>query len=201
MRVSQDVISGMTEEESRATLTTDKPMMVFVYDADVDEQRYLVEENKVFFDDKVAIGARFFDCLRIDLDSARDDRALAKKVKRAPMLVFLRPNYQVHKVLTGRFNAGKIFQAMCSTTRQDYKACVKSALRTQKLLSKERVKLDRQWVKLEQLNTKIADEGSQRKRAKLIKDRDALNEKLSAAEVKIDEREAKLYVLTPKTAP
>ena len=198
LRVSKDVISGMTEEESRSTLTTDKPMMVFVYDADAEDQRYMVEEDKVFFDDMVAVGARFFDCLRIDIESARTDRALAKSVKRAPALLFLRPDYTVHKTLTGRFSARKIFAAMCSTTKQDYKSCVKSAFAGQKKLNKERTKLDREWVKLDQLNSRIDDEKGQRKRAKLIKKRDALDKKLSDAEVKLDECEAKLYKLTPK---
>jgi len=200
LRVSKDVISGMTEEESKSTLTTDKPMMVFVYDADVDDQRYLVEEDKVFYDDMVAVGARFFDCLRIDIESARADRALAKRVKRAPALLFLRPNYTVHKALNGKFSARKVFAAMCSTTQQDYKSCVKSAFAGQKKVNKERTKLDREWAKLGQLNSRIDDERGQRKRATLIKKRDALDKKLSDAEVKLDEREAKLYALTLKQA-
>ena len=79
----------MSEEQAEATQTNDRPMIVFVYDADVDEQRYQVEEQKAFFDDKVAVGARFFDCLRIDLESAKTDRALAKSVKKGSTLVFL----------------------------------------------------------------------------------------------------------------
>ena len=201
MGVSKDVISGMTENEANATRSTDRPMMVFVYDADVDEQRFLVDEQKAFFDDKVAIGARFFDCLRIDLEGAKTDRVLKKAVRSAPALVFLRPDFTVHKTISAkRFSAGKIFSAMCSTTKQDYKACVASAVKKQAKISKERGKLSREWVKLEQLNTKIADEPSQRKRARFIKQRDVLQKKLTDIEVRLDDREAALYELVKKNA-
>ena len=199
--VTKDVISGMSEDEAKSTLTNDRPIIVFVYDADVDEQRFLVEEQKAFFDDKVAVGARFFDCVRIDLESAKTDRALAKAVKRAPALVFLRPDYSVHKTITAKkFNAGKIFAAMCSTTMKDYKTCVMRAISTQKKLTKERSKLDKEWVKLERINTQIDDERSQRKRARLIKERDALQKKLGDIEVKLDERESALYKLEKKAS-
>ncbi len=195
-RVSEDVTTGMTEEEAVATTRATKPMLVYIYDDKADgDQRIVIEEDKAFGDEKVATGARFFDCYRIDAESAAADRSLAKHTKRLPALVFLRPNYEPADATFGRFSAGKVFSAMCATMKMDYENCVATVVKKQADLMKERAGLDREREKLDRLNTQLNDEASAAKRAALVKERDALQAKLDEADGKLNATEAALYVM------
>lgn len=197
--VTQDVISGMTEEQAKATQRRDRPMMVFVYDdSKDDEQRFLVEKSKAFADDNVAVGARFFDCLRIDLESAKEDRALMKKVKRGPSLVFLRPDYSVFKVISGKFSAKKVFAVMNAAVKKDYENCPHCVAREQFKLAQEWVRVDRGYMTITQLRQKAKDESNAKKRAELVKRQEAVQKDIADLESKLGEREAKLYELVPK---
>ncbi len=198
-RISEDVTTGMTEEQAIETTRATKPMLVYIYDDKAEgDQRIAIEEDKAFGDEKVATGARFFDCYRIDAESAAADRSLAKHSKRLPALVFLRPNYVPSDATFGRFSAGKIFSSMCATMKMDYDNCVATVVKKQADLMKERASLDREREKLDRLNTQINDESSAAKRASLVKERDALQAKLDEADGKLNAAEAGLYVIKAK---
>ena len=187
----------MTTAEAVATTQAERPMLVYVYDDSLEDARDAITTDKAFADDKVAIGARYFDCLRIDADSAKDDRALAR-VRRLPALVFLRPNFKAVKILSGRLSANKVFGTMCATLRHDYTNSVTTVVKKQKAIMKGRVKVDRDRIKLAALEGQIADEKSRVKRARLIKQRDALQKQVDAADQKFGELEAVLYKLEAK---
>jgi len=199
IRISQDVISGMTEEQARETLLADRPMLVYIYDGEAEEDlRFEIESSKAFLDDKVAIGARFFDCIRIDAESAREDRAIAKSFRSLPALVFLRPNFEVAAKLSGKFSAAKVFSSMCAAMKKDYANCVSTVVKAQQKVMKERVALQREWSKVDELDERIADEGSQSRRANLIQERESLASKLERAQQELAATEAKLYQLESK---
>jgi uncharacterized protein YeeX (DUF496 family) len=199
--VARAVVTGMTEEEAAKASRAERPLLVYIYDdsKDDDDQRAAIETDRAFTqNEKVAIGARFFDCLRIEKESAKEDRVLAKYAKRAPALVFVRPNFDVVTSHSGRFNASKIFSAMCATMKKDYENRIATVLKEQKAISKERADLQRDKDELARLDEKIAEEENARRRADMNKERDELNEKITAIEEKLRERENKLYVLEPK---
>jgi hypothetical protein len=201
MRVSEDVVSGMTEAEAAETMRAERPMIVYIYDGEAEEDlRFEIEECKAFFDDKVAIGARFFDCIRIDAESAREDRALAESYKKLPALVFLRPNYEVAARVSGKFTTGKVFSSMCKTMKKDYANCVNTVVKKQQRIMKERVELTKQWGKVDELDERIADEKSDKRRAKLIKEREDLAGKLDKEMGELTATESKLYELESKAA-
>jgi len=190
----------MTEEQALETKRNDRPLMVYVYDGEDedDEARFAAEDDKAFFDEKVVIGARFFDCVRIDAASASSDRALADNVRRLPALVFVRPGFEVEKTLSGRFSAGAIFNAMNATIKQDYDTNVSDVVKRQRALLKERAGLDRDFAKLAQLEERIDQEENTARRGKLVRERDALQKRLDEAVGKIDDAEAALYVVQAK---
>ena len=201
--MARDVVTGMTEEQAEKAGRAERPMLVYIYDdgKDEDDQRGAIESDRAFTqDEKVAIGARFFACLRIEKESAKEDRVLAKYARRAPVLVFVRPNFDIVSSQSGRFNSSKIFSAMCSTMKKDYENCVSTVLKEQKKITKERADLQRDKDELTRLDEKIAEEENSRRRAVLNKERDELNEKITALEEKLRERENKLYVLERKAA-
>ena len=188
----------MTEEQAAEAARNARPMMVYVYDVNDEEAMTEVEESRVFSDERVAVGARFFECLRIDSESAAEDRVIAPKARRLPALVFVRPNFEVANALNGRFSSSRIFKSMCTTMRKDYTNCVQTVLKQQKEIMKERVSLSKERADLDRLNERIADEKSASKRKDLIRDRDELEKKVTDVTAKLDARESELYKLELK---
>jgi hypothetical protein len=203
-RVSQNVTTGMSEEEAQAIARAERPFMVYVYNDEIDaESRFAIETASAFADDKVAVGARFFSCVRIDAATAKEDHALKEHIGRANSLIFVRPDYKVSKVFHfkgTKIQARKVFGEMCATMRLDYENCVKTAYAKTKKLQKERVKLDQEQAKITQIDDKIVNEKSAKRRDKLVAKRDKLQDELDAQYEKIDGAEAKLFELTAKTA-
>lgn len=197
-RVAEDIVTGMSEDAAAKASLHDKPMMVFVYDANDDEARYELESDRNFTNEKVAIGARFFDRMAIDSENAAKDRLFRGKLGRLPALYFVRPNYEIVSVMRVKFSASKMFSAMCATLKKDYANCVKTVLKKQREIMKERVALDKDVTKVERLNEQIADEKSARKRKELVAERDELEKVVSEKQAKITERENALYKLLLK---
>jgi hypothetical protein len=197
LSIKDDVITGMTEEQAKATLRHDSPLLVYVYDDNVEDQRYAIEESKAFADDRVLVGTRFFDCVRIDLESARDE-AVLKFVKRAPALVLLRPDYKVGKTLYGKLTSKRVFSAMMSTVKKDYANCIDCVYKAQKKLTKKWNAFNAETAKMQSLSDKIADEPKREKRAQLKKQRDAMQKKLGEVEETLTKEETELYSLKVK---
>ena len=199
-----DVTSGMTEEQARSISINDKPLLVYVYNDETDEEaRYSIEEASAFFDDKVAVGARLFDCVRIDMESAKTDGALKDHLGRDNTVIFLRPNYKFVSAIefkSTKVKARSVFGAMCKTMKLDYKNCVATTYKKMKTLQKERAKLTPDARKIAQVDEKILSEKSARKRDKLVANRDKMQEKLNVANAKIDQKEGKLFNLVAKSS-
>jgi len=199
-RVSRDIVTGMSEEDAAKASLHEKPMLVLVYDANDEEARYAIEEDRNFTNEKVAIGARFFDRMAIDSENAAKDHLLKGKLKRLPSLYFLRPNYEIVTVMRGKFSASKVFRAMCQVMQKDYENCVDTVLKKQREIMKDRVALDRDVTKIDRLNAQIADEKSRSKRKDMLAQRDALEKTVTERQTKITERENALYALKLKKA-
>jgi hypothetical protein len=197
-RVSKDIVTGMSEEDAAEASLHDKPMMVYVYDANDEEGRYAVEKDRCFTNEKVAIGARFFDRMAIDSENAAQDHLFGRKLGRLPALYFVRPNYEVVTVMRVKFSASKVFRAMCSTMKKDYENCVNTVLKKQRAIMKDRVALDKDVNKVDRLNQRILDEKSARRRKSMVAERDALEQKVNEKRAQLMERENKLYELKPK---
>jgi hypothetical protein len=198
--VSKDIVTGMSEEAAAEASLHDKPMMVYVYDVDDEEARYAIEQDRNFTNEKVAIGARFFDRMAIDSENAAKDRLFGKKLGRLPAIYFVRPNYETVSVMRVKFSASKLFSAMCATMKKDYANCVKTVLKKQREIMKDRVALDKDVTKVDRLTEQIADEKSARKRKAMVAERDALEKVVTEKQAKITARENALYDLKSKTA-
>ena len=203
-KVSRDVVSGMTEEEATKISRNDKPIMVYIYNDLTDEEaRYSIEEASAFADDKVAVGARLFDCVRIDIESAKKDRKLADHLGRENTIVMLRPDFKFSKAIIfkgSKVKARSVFGAMCSTMKLDYKNCVATTYKKMKAIQKERSKLSPEQTKIDQYDEKILKEESAKKRDKLVAKRDKMQEKLDGEMTKLDAKEDKLFSLVDKTS-
>ena len=174
----------MTEEEAAKASRAEKPLMVLIHDIDAETG---ADDDKAFQDERVSVGARFFDCVRVSKGDAAEDRLLKSFAAKAPILVFVRPNYEVAASHPARFNASKMFDAMCSTMKKDYRNCVATALKAQKEIEKERAALEREKEKL----AKLEEESKGTKTEKI-------RVELSATESALATREDALYKLEPK---
>ena len=183
--VSREITTGMTEEESLKASRAERPLFVFIHDPDATEG---TEDDKAFQDERVAVGARFFDCVRVSKADAAEDRILKAYAAKAPILVFVRPNYEVAGTHTARFNASKVFDAMCATMKKDYKNSVDTVLKQQREIEKERAALEREKEKLAKL-----EEGS-----KASAKTEKMRTDLAATESALVTREETLYKLEPK---
>jgi hypothetical protein len=198
------VTSGMTEAQAKMVSRNGKPLLVYVYNDEVDDQaRYSIEEAGAFFDDKVAVGARLFDCVRIDMESAKSDGALKEHLGRENTIVFLRPDYTYAESIefkSTKVKARSVFGAMCKTMKLDYENCVSTTYKKMKALQKERIKLEKDASKVADFDEKILRETSANKREKLVASRDKVQEALDAEYAKLDEQENKLFDLVAKTS-
>lgn len=183
--VSQEITTGMTEEQSAKASRAERPLFVFIHDAD---ETIGTEDDKAFQDERVAVGARFFDCVRVSKGDAAEDRLLASYASKAPILVFVRPNFEVAASHPARFNASKMFDAMCATMKKDYKNCVQTVLKQQRDIEKERAALEREKEKLAKLEEE--SKGSTKT--------EKMRVELSATESALVTREETLYRLEPK---
>jgi hypothetical protein len=189
-QVAQDLTTGMTEAEAARAARAERPLFVFIHDADATTGS---EDDSAFQDERVAVGARFFDCVRISRADAKEDRLLAPHAGKAPALLLVRPSYEVVSVQPARFNANKVFEAMCATMKKDYKNCAQTVLKKQREIEKERAALAREKEKLAKLEEEATASGA---RAKVEK----LKEQLVAAEAALGTEEDALYRLEPKDA-
>lgn len=200
--VKVEVTSGMTEAQALSVSRRDKPLLVYVYNDVADDQaRYSIEEAGAFFDDKVAVGARLFDCVRIDIESAKNDGALKEHLGRDNTLVFLRPDFSFASSIEfkgDKIKARSVFGDMCKTMKLDYENCVATTYKKMKALQKDRAKLESDARKVADYEEKILAETSATKREKLVASRDKIQAKLDAEYAKIDEQENKLFALVSK---
>ena len=97
------------------------PMMIYIPTDDPKDASTAKLEKVVFVDEKIAIGAKFFDAIKISSKDALDDRVLVKYAPITPHIIFLKRDYTVHATLSRRdITASKLLKAMKSLVRVEY---------------------------------------------------------------------------------
>jgi hypothetical protein len=170
---------------AKAPAPREKPLLVYVHDGEDVDARYAVEELEALRDEGVVVAAQFFEAVRIDLEHARQDPALARLVKRAPCLVALRPGLEAGKTLAGAPSKGALFAALRATLRKDYENCPRKTLDEQREILAARAAIARERERAEEL------EGPERA---------TLEGELEAREADLDAREKGLFTLKPRAS-
>jgi hypothetical protein len=125
-------------------------MMVYIPSDDPTDKTTNRLEQVVFKNEKLGVGAKFFDTIKVSAGDALQDRILKTKT-RVPRMVFLRRDYSVHAVLQQRqLTPGKIIKVMKSLVKKEY---VNSFDKMVKVYIKLLNELDR----LEGRKTQLAD--------------------------------------------
>jgi hypothetical protein len=100
----------------------DKPMLIYITSDDNTGAYTRKLEDVCFPDERVAIGSKFFKCIKITTGNALQDRLLTKHGKSSPRLLLVTRDYKVLSVLEGKkISSGKLVKAMSNLARKEYK--------------------------------------------------------------------------------
>ncbi|MHC4938937.1 MAG: hypothetical protein ACYTHK_08215 [Planctomycetota bacterium] len=115
--------TGEAEAKAAASkLIAERPMLVYVMSDDNTDTYTRKLEDVCFADERVGIGSKFFDCIKITSGDAMQDRILAKHGKSAPRLLLVTRNYEVKDVLEKKkLSSGKIVRGMSKVVKSEYK--------------------------------------------------------------------------------
>lgn len=195
------VVTGQSGEETQkaaAAMQAERPMLVYITSDDPADKTTRKLESVVFASETVAVGAKFFDTIKVAAGSALQDRLLKDAGRHTPRLVLIDRDYGVHKVLQGSgISGGKLIKAMKGLARKEYTTRFDTMVR-------DYIKLLNELDRLEGRKAKIADD-----RARLAAKPNASKERRVARdekEYKADmekwgEKEAKLLELRKKGEP
>ncbi|MHC5044245.1 MAG: hypothetical protein ACYTGI_17940 [Planctomycetota bacterium] len=124
--------------------------MVYIPSDDPTDKTTNRLEQVVFKNEKLGVGAKFFDTIKVSAGDALQDRILKTKT-RVPRMVFLRRDYSVHAVLQQRqLTPGKIIKVMKSLVKKEY-------VNSFDKMVKDYIKLLNELDRLEGRKTQLAD--------------------------------------------
>ena len=110
------------EEKTSSKRFADRPMMVYVMADDNTDSNTRKLEDICFADERVGIGSKFFQCIKITNGNALQDRILSENGKDSPRIVLMTRDYDVLEVLEGKkISSGRLVKAMSKCVRKEYK--------------------------------------------------------------------------------
>ena len=155
--------------EGAGRLVADRPMLIYVTADDATSVATRKLEDISFKDERVAIGGKFFRCVKISAGDAAQDRLLKDAGKATPRLILVKRNYEVIKVLEKKkLSASKVQAAMAKLAKAEYKSSFSSMLSKYAKLLNELDRLDDVRAKLAADSTRF-NADPKKYRAKLKK--------------------------------
>jgi len=186
----------MTEEESaKVASLADKPMLVYVQSEESGNKVTRELESVVFPNENVAVGSKFFDCIRVTTGDALQDRLLKEAGRYTPRIVLVNREYEVVDVLQKKgVSSGKLLRSMKRLVRREYKTSFDRMVRGYIRLLNDLDRLDSRRARLADDRARIAGERNPYKRKKLERDEKEIEEDMRDWEKK----EKKLLELRPR---
>ena len=133
-------------------MRAEKPMMVYVTSDDPTDKVTRKLEAVVFTNEKVCLGAKFFDTIKVSAGDALQDRILSENGRYTPRMVLLTREYKVVATLQKKqISGGKLLKAMQRVAKKEYATSFETMVRDYTKLLNE---LDR----LESKKSAIADQ-------------------------------------------
>lgn len=176
------VVTGQSEEESvkaQAALA-ERPMIVYIVSDDTTDSDVRKLEDVVFANEKMAIGTKFFDCLKISEGNALSDRLLKETGRSAPRIVFLTRAYEETDSLEGRqISAGKLIKAMSNLVRKEYEDSFDKMCRDYTKLLNDLDRLESKRTKLAADRARLQEKPNPSREKKLERDEKELEEEIA----------------------
>jgi hypothetical protein len=95
-------------------------MLVYVVNPDPTEKKVRKLEDVVFKNETLALGSRFFRCMKVSEADAAQDRILSEAGRGSPRLVFIARDYKVDSVVSSPRSASKIVRSMKGLANKTY---------------------------------------------------------------------------------
>ncbi len=137
-----------------------RPLLVYVCTEDEsrDQDRF---DDVVLANESFLLAAKFFVCVRVWEEDAREHPLLADIKYKAPAMVAFDSTRKKHLVAAGRASAMKVYGVLCKVGQHDYKTSISGTVRAARNLlgSFDRIDAARDalGIKLERLNKARGD--------------------------------------------
>jgi hypothetical protein len=185
---SEEIAEENAEEAKQTSMRAEKPMLVYVTSDDPTDKVTRKLEAIVFANEKVGLGAKFFDTVKITHGDSLQDRILKEHGRYAPRLVFVTRDFAVSDVLQKKqLTAGKLLKAMKKLAKTEYATNFEAMVRDYtKLLNEldrlesKRAALADQRRRLQEKPNKSRDKKVARSEADLEVEMDAWKKKEEA---------------------
>ncbi len=161
-RIDTGIDPGTAATDRSADVTikrsewAEQPMMIYIPSDDPKAAITAKLETAVFVDERVAIGAKFFDAVKISAGHALDDRILTDYASDTPHIIFLKRDYTVYATLKGRqISASKLLKVMKALVRAEYVNDFDKMVREYAKLLNELDRLEDQNAVIEKLRNRF----------------------------------------------
>jgi len=160
-----------TEESTKRSMFTEKPMMVYVMSDDPTDGDTRKLESVVFANEKVGVGSKFFDSIKMTSGDAAQDRLLGEAGRKLPRIVFVNRDYSVADVLEGsELSGGKLLSAMQNVVRKEYVNSFDSMVRDYIKLLNELDRLESKKAAIEDQKRRLAEKPNKSREKKIARD-------------------------------
>ena len=169
------------EEATQTSMRAEKPMLVYVTSDDPTDKQTRKLEAIVFANEKVGLGAKYFDTIKITHGDALQDRILKEEGRYAPRLVFLTRDYGVSSVLQKKqLTAGKLLKAMKRAAKKEYSTKFEAMVRAYTKLLNELDRLDSKRSALADQRRRLQEKPSKSRDKKVARDEADLEVEMDA---------------------
>ncbi len=154
-----------------------RPLFLFITGRDPKAaKKVALIQNTAFKDERVALGAKFFRLAQVEADQITRSHPLYKIVggRKLPRIVIISLDGKTHKKLEGRISAGRLFGAMKSIVRKDFKRSLGSFVNKMRKCLNELDKLESEKRRLENQKALAAKKGPKSSKVKLLAKKEAL---------------------------
>ena len=189
--------TATADANAQTALRSEKPMMIYVQHDDETDMTVRKLEDVVFIDERVALGAKFFDTIKVEPGNALQDRILKEAGKGTPRLIFLKRDYSGANGLRGKQISGsKVLKAMSFVARKEYVTSFAKMVRSYRKLLNDVDRLEGKKATIAQSRARLQGKPNPSKAKKLARE----EKKLAAEFKKLEEQENKLLAFRSKGA-
>ncbi len=202
---AKKVVTGESEPAPEATepeapaqpAAADKPFLVYVQDPTVTSADFDKVEKVVLKDERVALGARAFTCVKMNPDDAKADPIVSKQGKEVPRFVLVSADWKNAIAFEGsRLSAGALWDGMRAASDKFYAKSLDAAVKAARDLLTEADKIYAERKTLEDKRSRLDDKATD-------KDKKEIDDKLAALDARqkaLDEKQASIWSMKPKAA-
>ena len=201
LKIKWRVLAIFTPDETAATVKrsewADQPMMVYIPTNNPKDSITRKLKGVVFVNEKLAIGAKFFDTIRVESRDALEDPILRDYASGTPRLLLLKRDYTVHAELRGKqITASRLLKAMESLVSAEYINKFDKMLKGYAKLLDELDRLASKKAAIDKTRQRLEDKPNAAKARTLELEEEAYEDAMED----LEEREEKLLELRPKHA-